>query len=309
MVQTDEIREKALKVKPGLGRGLSALLGTEAEDYASLDKVRTSKEVPIELLSPNQYQPRKRFERDAINELTDSIREKGVLQPILVRRKSDQPGHYEIIAGERRWRAAQAAKLHSVPIIIKDMTNSEALEVALIENIQRHDLNPIEEAMGYRQLMEVFTHTQEQLGQLVGKSRAHIANLLRLLKLPAEVQEMLGDGRLSMGHARALINAEDPLSLAKRIIDQGLNVRDTEDAVSRARATGARAGGRTRGAGHANKDPDTLALERDLSYTLGLTVQIADRGDQGGEIIIKYQTLEQLDELCQLLCHRQETAA
>jgi ParB family chromosome partitioning protein len=300
MVQIDDTNEKSGKVRPGLGRGLSALLGTEAEDYASLDKVRTAKEVPIELLSPNNYQPRKRFDLERIDELTESVREKGILQPILVRRKANEPGHYEIIAGERRWRAAQAAKLHTVPVIIKDLTNSEALEVALIENIQRHDLSAIEEAQGYRQLMDVFNHTQEQLGQLVGKSRAHIANLLRLLKLPREVQEMLADGRLSMGHARALINAEDPVALAKIIIEQGLNVRDSEAAAARARAGGARAGGRHSN-GPREKDIDTLALEHDLSEAVGLKVQINDDGKNGGVLTISYQTLEQLDDLCQLL--------
>lgn len=308
MSQIDETSEKTAKVKAmGLGRGLSALMGTEAEDYASLDKVRTTKEVPVELISPNPNQPRKTFDLERIDELAESVREKGILQPILVRRKADNPGHYEIIAGERRWRAAQAAKLHSVPVIIKDFTNSEALEVALIENIQRHDLSAIEEALGYRQLMEVFDHTQEQLSHLVGKSRAHIANLLRLLKLPREVQDMLADGRLSMGHARALINAEDPASLAKQIIDQGLTVRGAEEAASRARASGARSGGRSRNA--AEKSPDTLALEKDLSYTIGLKVDIKENGANGGAVTIQYQTLEQLDDLCRLLCQHREHLA
>lgn len=307
MAQTEDTAEKSVKIKTGLGRGLSSLLGTEAEDYASLDKVRTAKEVPIELISPNPNQPRKVFDIDRIDELTESVREKGILQPILVRRKPDEPGHYEIIAGERRWRAAQAAKLHSIPVIIKDFTNSEALEVALIENIQRHDLTAIEEALGYRQLMEVFNHTQEQLSHLVGKSRAHIANLLRLLKLPREVQEMLGDGRLSMGHARALINAEDPLTLAKLIIEQGLTVRHAEEAASRERASGARSGGRSRTS--VGKSPDTLALENDLSLAIGLKVDIKDNGDSGGALTVHYQTLEQLDDLCQLLCQQREIVA
>jgi ParB family chromosome partitioning protein len=306
MVQLDNTAEKSGKAKTGLGRGLSALLGTEAEDYASLDKVRTAKEVPVELITPNPNQPRKSFDLERIDELAESVREKGILQPILVRRKPDEPGHYEIIAGERRWRAAQMAKLHTVPVIIKDFTNSEALEVALIENIQRHDLSAIEEAHGYRQLMEVFNHTQEQLSHLVGKSRAHIANLLRLLKLPKEVQEMLGDGRLSMGHARALINAEDPLQLAKIIIEQGLTVRDAEDAAARTRAKGARSGGRSRLA--SGKSPDTLALEKDLSLSIGLKVDIKDNGAEGGALTIHYQTLEQLDDLCQRLSQQKDYA-
>ncbi len=307
----DDSMDKTSKVKPGLGRGLSALLGTDADDYAALDKVRTAKEVPIELLSPNTYQPRKRFDPARIEELIESVREKGILQPILVRRKASNPGEYEIIAGERRWRAAQAAKLHTVPVIIKDFNNSEALEVALIENIQRHDLNPIEEAQGYRQLMDVFNHTQEQLSQLVGKSRAHIANLLRLLKLPDEVRELLSDGQLTMGHARALINAEDPASLAKMIIEQGMTVRAAETAAAGARATGARAGGRQKAAGGGSrragvaKDTDTLALEKDLSSALGLSVQIEDDGNGGGELKISYRTLEQLDDICQKLCQNE----
>jgi ParB family chromosome partitioning protein len=240
------------------------------------------------------------FNAEALDELVDSIREKGILQPILVRRVADSADQYEIIAGERRWRAAQKAKLHKVPVVIKDLTDGEMLEVALIENIQRSDLTPIEEARGYERLMSEFSHTQEQLSQLVGKSRSHVANLLRLLTLPKELQDMLADGRLTMGHARALINADDPVALAKRIVQDNLNVRATEDLARAAKPKGARGGG-PRGR---ERDPDTAALELDLSQTVGLKVTIMQRSNEAGELRIAYSTLEQLDDLCQRLCRR-----
>lgn len=306
-VMTD--KDSARKSRPlGLGRGLSALLGSEAEDYAALDKVRSAKDVPIELLRPNRYQPRHHFSEENLEELVDSIREKGILQPILVRRLVDEPDQYEIIAGERRWRAAQRAKLHRVPVVIRDFTDGEALEVAIIENVQRADLSPIEEALGYERLMKDFGHTQEQVSQLVGKSRSHVANLLRLLTLPPPVQEMMADGRLSMGHARALINADDPIGLARQILDQQLNVRATEDLVRVAKAvTGKADAGKPRAAtkARADKDPDTLALERDLSEATGLRVAINDLGGEaGGQLVIDYNTLDQLDDLCRRLCQR-----
>ncbi len=297
-----EAKESRGKSRPvGLGRGLSALLGSDAGDYATLDKVRTAKEVPIELLRANRYQPRHVFNAEALDELVDSIREKGILQPILVRRVADSADQYEIIAGERRWRAAQKAKLHKVPVVIKDLTDGEMLEVALIENIQRSDLTPIEEARGYERLMSEFSHTQEQLSQLVGKSRSHVANLLRLLTLPNEIQDMLADGRLTMGHARALINADDPVALAKRIVQDNLNVRATEDLARAAKPKGAPRGGGSRGR---ERDPDTAALELDLSQTVGLKVTIMQRSNEAGELRIAYSTLEQLDDLCQRLCRR-----
>jgi len=297
-----EAKESLCKSRPvGLGRGLSALLGSDAGDYATLDKVRTAKEVPIELLRANRYQPRQVFNAEALDELVDSIREKGILQPILVRRVADSADQYEIIAGERRWRAAQKAKLHKVPVVIKDLTDGEMLEVALIENIQRSDLTPIEEARGYERLMAEFSHTQEQLGQLVGKSRSHVANLLRLLSLPAELQDMLADGRLTMGHARALINAADPVALAKKIVQDNLNVRAAEDLARAAKPKGARGGGHR---GGRERDPDTAALELDLSQTVGLKVTIMQRSNEAGELRIAYSTLEQLDDVCQRLCRR-----
>ncbi len=298
----EKMQEKETKTKArthGLGRGLSALLGADADDYASLDKVRDTKDVPIELLRPNRFQPRSTFDGDKLDELVESVREKGILQPILVRRMENDPGQYEIIAGERRWRAAQKAKLHKVPVVVKELSDGEALEVAIIENVQRADLSPVEEARGYHRLMEDFGHTQEQLGQLVGKSRSHVANMLRLLHLPEQVQEMLGDGRLTMGHARALINADDPLALAHKIVQDNLNVRAVEDLARAGRAKQSRP---RNPKGSKEKDPDTVALEHDLSQTIGLKVTLTDHGEGKGVVKIDYQTLDQLDDICRRLC-------
>jgi len=297
--------------RKGLGRGLSALLGDNGtEDYAALDRLRTSKNVPIEALKPNRYQPRRHFDEEQLVQLADSIREKGMLQPILVRRIGDQPNAYEIIAGERRWRAAQRAQLHEVPVLIKDLTDLEALEVALVENVQRQDLTAIEEALGYKRLAEEFGYTQEQLAQGVGKSRSHITNLLRLLTLPPPVQWMVETGEITPGHARALIGTTDPEALAKRIVEQGLTVRQIEQLVAGANpATDQPAPakpGRKATAGSPDaepeppKDADTLALERSLSTALGLKVAVHHRGARG-EIKIFYSDLDQLDDLCHRL--------
>jgi ParB family chromosome partitioning protein len=285
-----------------LGRGLSALLGEETEDYAALDKLRASKDVPIEMLRPNAYQPRHRFDKGELQSLTDSVRAKGILQPILVRRVADEPNNYEIIAGERRWRAAQAAGLHQVPVFIRDMEDRDALEVALIENLQRQDLTPIEEALGYQRMLDEFTYTQEQLAKEIGKSRSQIANMLRLLGLPEEVKEMLDDGRLSAGHARALITSTDPVSLARQIVAAGFTVRQAEELTKRWK------GPSKRKAAPASKDADTLALEGDLSAALGLKVTIHHHGDHG-DVRIVYRTLEQLDEVCRRLCHQVDETA
>ena len=288
--------------KSRLGRGLSALLGDEAEDYSSEGGNRPALEVPIESLSPNPYQPRRHFDEEAIAELVESIKGHGVLQPLLVRRKPGTSDRYEIIAGERRWRAAQKARLHDVPVVVRDFTDRDALEVAIIENIQRQDLTPIEEARGYKRLMDEFNHTQEELGEAVGKSRSHVANLLRLLQLPATVQTLLNTGKISMGHARALITAEDPETLARDIVNRNLTVRQAE-------AFAAGHGRTTRTAAKVSKpttekDADTLALERDLTETLGMAVSVNHGGGEGGELKIRYKTLEQLDEICQRLCNR-----
>jgi ParB family chromosome partitioning protein len=281
-----------------LGRGLSALLGDENEDYASLDRLRLAKMVPVEFLHPCSLQPRKHFDDEAFASLVASVREKGVLQPILVRRHSGSANEYEIIAGERRWRAAQQTQLHEVPVIIKDLDDSQALEIALVENLQREDLTPLDEAQAYQQLMAEFGRTQEDAARSVGKSRSHVANMLRLLSLPDTVKSKINAGQLSAGHARALVTAENPAALADKIVRRGLNVRQAE-ALARQQKKGAAAkGGKARKA----KDPNVAALEHDLNDLLGLRVKIAVRGE-GGALTVHYDTLEQLDDLLHRLSH------
>ncbi len=276
-----------------LGRGLAALLGDETEDYTTLDRVRTSKQVPIEFLHPGRLQPRRYFDEESLAALAESIRENGLLQPILVRRDPEQPDTFEIVAGERRWRAAQIAQLHEVPIVIRELSDAETLQLAIIENVQREDLSPLEEADGYRQLMEEFSYTQEALASVIGKSRSHIANTLRLLNLSEPVRELLTEGKLTAGHARALLNAEAPESLAKKVVAKGLSVRETERLANRTKANGgAPKAART----PVEKDPNTVALERDLSALLGLKVSVTFRGS-GGELTIHYHTLDQLDDV------------
>jgi ParB family chromosome partitioning protein len=279
----------------GLGRGLSALLGDETEDFASLDRARSTRELPVEYLHANPNQPRQQFDEKDLTDLTNSIREKGILQPILVRRIGENDNTYQIVAGERRWRAAQRASLHNVPVIIKDLTDAETLEIALIENVQRADLNAIDEAAGYRALMDEFSHTQDELAKLIGKSRSHIANSLRLLSLPTSVRELIAGGRLSAGHGRTLVNAEDPATLAEIIIAKDMNVREAE-ALARKGAPPRKKTVRA----PATKDPDTLALEQNLSNSLGLKVTIDHHGETG-DLKIHFKTLEQLDALCQKL--------
>lgn len=280
--------------RKGLGRGLSALMGDDSEDYAALDQVKSQKDLPIEYLIPSPFQPRHRFDENDLRDLVASVREHGILQPILVRRHGDTPDRYEILAGERRWRAAQQAKLTKVPVVIKDFNDEEALEVALIENVQREDLTPIEEAQGYQRLIDEFDHTQEQVSKLIGRSRSHIANTLRLLNLPIEVREMLHTGLLTAGHGRALLNDPNPVAAAKQIVANGLNVRAAEARASKKKNPPKRA----------TKDADTLALERDLSTALGLHVSVDFKGEKkGGSLRIDYKTLEQLDDLCQRLLH------
>jgi ParB family chromosome partitioning protein len=279
----------------GLGRGLSALLGEDEADLVELDKVRSSKTVAVELIHPGRFQPRHGFDEDRINDLVESIKEKGILQPILVRRDPENRNHYEIIAGERRWRAAQLAQLHEVPVIVKDLSDGEALEVALVENLQRQDLSPLEEADGYRRLMDEFEHTQEDLAKAVGKSRSHVANMMRLLGLPDAVKEMVEKGQLTAGHARALLAAGDPIVVARKVAAKGLNVRQTEKLVQA--ESGAK--GKKTPAGKSGKgvDADTAALERDLGNLLGLKVNIKFHGQGGGQLIIHYSSLEQLDDV------------
>ncbi|GLT08569.1 chromosome segregation DNA-binding protein [Sulfitobacter porphyrae] len=289
--------------KRGLGRGLSALMSdvTESERVAAQGIAAADQFVPIERISPNPDQPRKRFEQSDLNDLASSIREKGVIQPLIVRVRSDNS--FEIVAGERRWRAAQLAQLHELPVIVRDFSDAEVLEVAIIENIQRADLNAIEEAAGYRQLMDKFGHTQEKMAEALGKSRSHIANLLRLLTLPEPVIDMVRSGDLSAGHARALIPASDPLKLAQAIVKGGLSVRAAE-ALVRNELKGDAAPTKTssNAASREEKDADTRALEGDLSASLGMKVTLDHKpGQESGQLAIKYDSLEQLDELCRIL--------
>ncbi len=287
--------------KKKLGRGLSALLGDDvASDYADLDKVRTAKEVPVEHLHASPFQPRQDWDQEALESLAASIVERGILQPILVRRHPDREGEFEIIAGERRWRAAQIAKLHEVPVIIKELSDSDSLEVAIIENIQRHDLSPIEEAEGFQRLLQEFQYTQEKLSENVGKSRSHVTNILRLLNLPATVQQLIRDGRLSAGAARTLITADDPEGLARKIVEQGLSVRDAEKLTSKKPRNRARSSSRV------TKDADTLALEGDLSAAIGLKVKIEHSGGASGKMLITYDNLDQLDDVCRRLTRQMQ---
>ena len=276
-----------------LGRGLAALIG----DMATVEGARVTESggikcLPVEFIIANRSNPRRSFNDEQLEELTNSIREKGVMQPLLVRPSND-PNIFELIAGERRWRASQRAGLHDVPVIIRDVDDKEALELAIIENVQRADLNPLEEAMGYGQLIEQFDYTQQDLAQVIGKSRSHVANTLRLLRLPEDVREMVASGSLTAGHARTLITAEDPATLARQIVSGGLSVREAE-ALSQQRDI---AGTKKPSASASERDADTVALERRLSDALGLSVSLA-HGDRGGKLEIRYKTLEQLDGIC-----------
>ncbi len=290
--------------KRGLGRGLSALMADMDMDQpvSDTDGGSGSKPdmlVPIEQLHPNPDQPRRSFSKDDLSELAASIREKGIIQPLLVRADPEKTGDYQIVAGERRWRAAQLANLHEVPVLIRDLNDTEVIEVAIVENIQRADLNPVEEAAGYRMLMERFGHTQEKLAEALGKSRSHIANLLRLLSLPDEVLTWLREGKLTAGHARALITADDPVALAGKVIRNGLSVRQTEALVKRPKITATRKNPREN---KAEKDADTRALELDLGASLGMEVEIRHQaGTESGVVSVRYETLDQLDSLCQIL--------
>jgi len=285
--------------RKGLGRGLSALMGDDGAAFAQQEKGRASpRELPIEALFPNPGQPRRVFDEAKLDELAASIRDRGVLEPILVRRSASDPGRYEIVAGERRWRAAQRARVHQVPVVVKDLTDSEVLEVALIENIQREDLSAIDEGAAFQRLVDDFGHTQEALSRLLGKSRSHIANQMRLLGLPPGVQAMINDGRLTAGHARALVTARDPLDLANTVLARGLSVRQTE-ALAQAEAT---AGGRTSTSGRAPaKDADTRVLEGELKAALGVKAEIDHKGSKGGTLTLSYRDLDQLDEICRRL--------
>jgi len=285
----------------GLGRGLSALMADVApEDSRGEDMAQARKPdqfVPIERIVPNPDQPRRTFTPADLDDLAASIREKGIIQPLILRKKGGDDT-YEIVAGERRWRAAQMAQLHEVPALVRDYTDTEALEIAIIENIQRADLNAVEEAAGYRELMDRFGHTQEKMAEALGKSRSHIANMLRLLNLPGDVQELLREGRISAGHARALVTAEDPSGLARTVVAKGLSVRDVERLAKKTR-TGENP---KRTPPVSRKDADTVALEGDLSAAMGLRVEIDHKpGQAAGAVTIRYETLEELDDICRKL--------
>ncbi len=286
--------------KKRLGRGLAALIGeidrpAQREERSPQPAVTAADgRVPIEFVSPNPKNPRRSFAEADLADLAQSIREHGIVQPVLVRRKPD--GKFEIIAGERRWRAAQRAGLTELPVLVRDVDDRTALELAIIENVQRADLNPVEEALGYQQLIDEHAYSQADLGNVIGKSRSHVANTLRLLKLPDVIRDMLVDGTLSAGHARTLVNAADPAGLAKRIVEGGLSVRQAE-ALAQAPAS---APSKAPKASQDDKDPDTLALEKLLSDVTGLKVAISHKS-KGGEVRINYKTLDQLDDLCRRL--------
>ena len=285
--------------RPRLGRGLAALIGDFDDETAAIERAKGPKRVPVEFLRPNPRNPRKRFDAEALQDLGNSIRERGIIQPILVRVIPGVADAYEIVAGERRWRAAQLAGIDQITIVIVEAGDRETLEIAIIENVQRSDLTPIEEAYGYEQLSNEFGYTQADLARVIGKSRSHVANTLRLLKLSESTRDLLSNGQLTAGHARALISLDDPDAAARRIVDQGLAVRDAEK-IARREAEGKDRPGETTPATVSRKNADTLALETTLSDVLGLAVSINDRAGRG-ELVIRYKTLEQLEALCHRL--------
>ncbi|QFU14976.1 ParB/RepB/Spo0J family partition protein [Microvirga thermotolerans] len=290
----------AEEAKPRLGRGLAALIGEVGDEIGVVERGRGQRKVPVAFLRPNPRNPRKHFADGELQELSQSIKDRGIIQPIVVRPVPKTPDAYEIVAGERRWRAAQAAGLHEVPVVVVDIDDKTSLEYAILENVQRADLNPIEEAQGYSRLMAEFSYTQEKLSKVIGKSRSHIANMMRLSDLPEPVKTLLVNRQITAGHGRALLSVKDPVAVAKRILDQGLSVRQVEE-IAQADQAEATPKLETKSVKFkAEKDPDTRALEKALEDVLGLAVSIDHRG-QGGELRIRYKTLEQLDGLCRRL--------
>ena len=285
-------------VRPKLGRGLAALLGEDGSDHVSEGSAnnKATRSLPVASLQPGVGQPRRHFNEEALDALAQSIRERGMLQPIIARRLSAELPGYEIIAGERRWRAAQRAGLAEVPVILRDMTDRDALEIALIENIQREDLNPIEEANGYQNLVDSFGYTQEDLAKAVGKSRPHVANMMRLLNLPATLRTYVAEGRLSAGHARALLVAKDPEKLAELVVQRGLNVRQTERLVQE--------GGMQAPRKPSSRDPNVVSAEKDLSDALGLKAALQPVGKRGGRLVLHYKDYDQLEFLISRLTKR-----
>ena len=309
-----ETEEKLNPKGRGLGRGLGALFGDEEDVYPQVESGNDSravvsddssrKTVGVEQLFPCVDQPRTHFDEKAIQELASSIAEHGLLQPILVRPDKTRPNMYEIIAGERRWRASQKAQLHEVPIIIRDMDDDEMLQIALVENLQRQDLNAIEEAKGYHRLVEDFGHSHEEVGEAVGKSRSHVANIIRLLQLPETVQSMVVKDQLSAGHARALLKAEKPAILAQEIVSKGLSVRDTEKLVADEQGREIKHrkdGGKQGQKGFSPKDADTLALEKEVADQIGMKVSIDMKNAHEGSMKIGFKSLDQLDDVLQRL--------
>jgi ParB family chromosome partitioning protein len=285
----------------GLGRGLSALLGEEMGEVVAAPEARAPRTVPVELIHPGRYQPRHQFDPEQLEALAQSIKAQGILQPLLVRPHPERPGHYEIVAGERRWRAAQAAQLHEVPVVLRELGEREALEIALVENVQRQDLNPLEEAEGYRRLIDEFNHTQEDLARALGKSRSHVANLLRLLTLPEEVRALLREGKITAGHARALIGVEEAPHFAREIVKHGLNVRQVERMVQMLAKQKQKKEGAPAASLAGPRDADTALLEREITQLLGLKVQIVFHRGRGGILSIHYDTLDQLDDVLRRL--------
>ena len=278
--------------KKGLGRGLSSLMGDTETAQTKNTNIGQETKIPIANLKPSPSQPRRLFNKNSINELADSIKAKGLVQPLVVRPSPSDVNSYEIIAGERRWRAAQIAQLHEVPVVIRNFNDTEALEIAIIENVQRSDLSPIEEAAGYKRLIENHGHTQEDLSGIVGKSRSHIANIIRLLSLPQSIQDMITEGKISSGHARAIMNSAFPEQLAEKIINENLSVRDAEN-LAKDKKVGVKK--------LKLKDPDTIDLENKISEKLGLAININHKGKKGGSIKIDYKTLDQLEMITQKL--------
>jgi ParB family transcriptional regulator, chromosome partitioning protein len=297
-VNPRELAMAADEARSRLGRGLASLIGDVGGEAAHVERPRAQRKVPIEFLKANPRNPRRTFSDAELGELADSIKQRGVIQPIVVRPVKGAQDRYEIIAGERRWRASQIAGLHEVPIVPVEVSDADALEIMIIENVQREDLNAMEEAQGYHALADEFKRSQEEIAKIVGKSRSHVANMMRLTKLPAEVQAYIAKGDISAGHARALIGVPDPLAAAKRIVEEGLNVRQTE-ALAHDEGVPARKAQKARGAAK-QKDPDTIALEKRVSDALGLTVSVNHR-DPGGTVQISYRNLEQLDEVMRRL--------
>jgi ParB family chromosome partitioning protein len=298
MAAAEETRRK------GLGRGLSALLGDDeapaVETESAEPATRPTKTVPIEFITANPKQPRKRFDDAAIDGLVESVREKGILQPILVRPHPTETNVYEIVAGERRWRAAQRAKLHEIPVLVRDLSDRDTLEIALVENIHREDLTPLEEAEGYQRLIDEFSHTQDALANAIGKSRSHIANMLRLLSLPEEVKSMVDDGLLTAGHARALLGTPNAEDLAHIVVKKELSVRQTEKLAQNAKQGPMNNVVDKIGKAVDRRDADTIALEKSLTDHLGLKVELKGAGETGA-VVIHYKSLDQLDGLLERL--------